>query len=133
MTAAHKEGSAVLGAYTQQAEYLDERRSMMHHWADHLDEWRSCLCTFSCLDGDDAEPYWRPGSIYLKNAAATGRRRCLGEGVHHHLMSDQNHRLAIDGQAGEKRSQGVESRLAIVWPSKKGIQRRQGLYRPKVQ
>ena len=48
-------------------------------------------------------------------------------------MGDQDHRLAIDRQGGEKCAQGVERSFPIVRPSKKGVQRRQGLYRPKLQ
>ena len=40
---AHQEQNAVRAAYNR-AEYLNERRSMMKHWADHLDAhgWREC-------------------------------------------------------------------------------------------
>ena len=34
---AHQEENAVRRAYTSQAEYLDERRTMMQAWADYLD------------------------------------------------------------------------------------------------
>jgi integrase len=37
---AHQEANAVRRAYTAQAEYLDERRTMMQAWADYLDELR---------------------------------------------------------------------------------------------
>lgn len=33
----HRERNAVLGAYVHMAEYVDERRRMMQHWADYLD------------------------------------------------------------------------------------------------
>jgi integrase len=36
---AHEEGNAVRAAYNR-AEYLDERRAMMKHWADYVDSLR---------------------------------------------------------------------------------------------
>jgi len=33
----HRERNPVLAAYVHQAEYEDERRRMMQHWADYLD------------------------------------------------------------------------------------------------
>ncbi|EXI92661.1 MAG: integrase [Candidatus Accumulibacter sp. BA-94] len=33
----HRERSAVLGAYVHMAEYAEERRRMMQHWADYVD------------------------------------------------------------------------------------------------
>ena len=37
---AHLERNSVRAAYTYHALYLDERRTMMQWWADHLDEIR---------------------------------------------------------------------------------------------
>jgi hypothetical protein len=36
---AHLEGNAVRAAYNR-AEYLNERRAMMNHWADYIDSLR---------------------------------------------------------------------------------------------
>ncbi|MBS1191003.1 MAG: diguanylate cyclase [Rhodocyclaceae bacterium] len=37
----HRERNEVFGAYSHQAEYMDERRRMMQAWADYLDRLRS--------------------------------------------------------------------------------------------
>lgn len=38
----HRERNEVFGAYSHQAEYMDERRRMMQAWADYLDRLRTC-------------------------------------------------------------------------------------------
>lgn len=48
---AHQEENAVRRAYTSQAEYLDERRTMMQAWADYLDTLKNGADIISLRNG----------------------------------------------------------------------------------